>query len=128
MVEALALHGAGPGAAGGVEQVDGADHVGFDKREGVADGAVYVALGGKVDHAVGLVAVKEVVNGQGVADVDALKAVVRGLGHVGQVFEVAGVGQGVDVDNRVLRVALNEAANDVRADESGSAGDKNRSH
>ena len=128
MVEALALHGSGPRCAGGVQQVDGANDVGLDKGHRIGDGSVHVALGREVDDSVGLVSVHEVLNGGGVADVDALKAVVGGLIDVREVFKVAGVRQRVNIDDGGLGVALYKTANDVRADESGSAGNEDCGH
>ena len=65
-----------------------------------------MALGREVNDSVGLVAVDEVLNGGGVADVDALKAVVGGLVDVREVFKVAGIRQRVNVDDGGLGVAL----------------------
>ena len=46
MVEALALHGPGPGSAGRVEQVDGADYVGFYKGHWVGNGTIHMTFCG----------------------------------------------------------------------------------
>lgn len=100
----------------GLQQAEGALHVGAQERLGVRDGVVVVALGGVVHD--GVVARDDAVQQPGVADVadDELHAVG---GQPGDVLGVAGVGQLVqdgDVDVRVVvdhvvhEVAANEAA------------------
>ena len=79
-------------------------------------------------HAVGLVAVKEVLHGQGVANIHALKKIVCGIRQVGEVLKVARVGKRIRIDHSVVGVALHEASQNVRADESGSAGNNYSVH
>ena len=100
----------------GLQQVEGALHVGAQERLRVGDGVVVVALGGVVHNRV--VARHQPFQQRSVADVahDELHAVRR---QPGDVLGVAGVGQlvqdghvhlGVVVDHVVHEVAANEAA------------------
>ena len=117
---------ADPGVERGLQQGLGAQDVGDDEVRGAGDRTVDVRLGGEVDD--GVVAGHEVVDEVHVADVALDEAVARGVGHLGQVRQRAGVGELVqdgDLGPGRLRVGVGELpAHVVRADEPGRAGDK----
>ncbi len=115
-----------PVIPGLLEQRQRAQHVGAREGEGVAYGAVHVALGGKVYDAVYLMLAQGVCHCLCVADVGVHEAVVRCLLHVAQVLEVAGVGEFVEVYDVVAGVSVHEAPHHVRAYEAGAPGDKDR--
>ena len=100
----------------GLQQAEGALHVGAQEGLWVGDGVVVVALGGVVDD--GVVARDEPVQQPGVADVahDELHAVRRqardvlGVAGVGQLVQDGHVHVGVIVDHVVHEVAADEAA------------------
>ena len=102
--------------ADGLQQAEGALHVGAQERLGVGDGVVVVALGGVVDD--GVVAGDDLIEELSIADV-AHDEFDAGGGQPGDVLGVAGVGQlvqdghvhpGVVVDHVVHEVAADEAA------------------
>lgn len=106
--------------AGGLQQAEGALHVGAQERRGVVDGVVVVALGGVVDD--GVVAGHEAVQQLGVADVTHHELHAVG-GKPRDVLAVAGVGEHVkhrDVDPRVV---LHHVVHEVGPDEAAAAGD-----
>ena len=100
----------------GLQQAEGALHVGAQERLGVGDGVVVVGLGGVVHDRV--VARDDAVQQPGVADVahDKLHAVggqpgdVLGVAGVGQLVQDGDVHPGVVVDDIVHEVAADEAA------------------
>ena len=102
--------------ADGLQQAEGALHVGAKERLRVGDGVVVVALGGVVHDRV--VAEDQPVQQLGVADVahDELHAVggqprdVLGVAGVGQLVQDGDVHVGVVVDDVVHEVAADEAA------------------
>ena len=102
--------------ADGLQQAEGALHVGAQERLGVGDGVVVVALCGVVHD--GVVARDDPVQQLGVADVahDELHAVggeprdVLGVAGVGQLVQDGHVHPGVVVDHVVHEVAADEAA------------------
>ena len=102
--------------ADGLQQAEGALHVGAQERLRVGDGVVVVALGGVVDD--GVVARNDPVKQLRVADVahDELHAVggqardVLGVAGVGQLVQDGHVHVGVVVDHVVHEVAADEAA------------------
>ena len=106
--------------ADGLQQAEGALHVGAQERLGVGDGVVVVALGGVVHD--GVVAGDEPVEQLGVADVahDELHAVG---GQARDVLGVAGVGQLVQDGHVDARVVVHDVVHEVAADEAAAARD-----
>ena len=102
--------------ADGLQQAEGALHVGAQERLRVGDGVVVVALGGVVHD--GVVAGDQLIEQPGVADVadDELHAVGRqprdvlGVAGVGQLVQDGHVHPGVVVHHVVDEVAADEAA------------------
>ncbi len=106
--------------AHGLQQAEGALHVGAQERLGVGDGVVVVALGGVVHD--GVVARHDPIEQRGVADVahDELHAV---RGQPGDVLGVAGVGQLVQDGDVDARVVVHDVVHEVAADEAAAASD-----
>ncbi len=104
----------------GLQQAEGALHVGAQERLRVRDGVVVVALGGVVHD--GVVARYQPVQKLGVADVahDELHAVG---GKPGDVLGVAGVGQLVQDGDMDARVVVHDVVHKVAADEAAAARD-----
>ena len=106
--------------ADGLQQAEGALHVGAQERLGVGDGVVVVALCGVVHD--GVVARDDPVQQLGVADVahDELHAVG---GQARDVLGVAGVGQLVQDGDVHVRVVVHDVVHEVAADEAAAARD-----
>ena len=106
--------------ADGLQQAEGALHVGAQERLGVGDGVVVVALGGVVHD--GVVARDDPIEQRGVADVahDELHAVG---GQPGDVLGVAGVGQLVQDGDVHVGVVVHDVVHEVAADEAAAARD-----
>ena len=126
VVEALAfpLLGEGlPVELRGLQEGEGAHHVGLCEGEGVLDGAVHMALGGEMDDAVDMLVLHQLVNALEVADVHLDELVVGLALDILEVGEVTGIGEFVDVDDVVFGVLVYEQPYHMAANESGSAGD-----
>ena len=106
-----------------VEQDVGAQDIGLDERRGAVDRAVDVALGGEMQHGVGLDLVEDLVDRGAVADVDLEMGVPVAGARLGQRLQIAGVGELVDVGDMPVGVA-DDVADDRRADEPRAAGDQ----
>ncbi len=104
----------------GLQQAEGALHVGAQERLGIGDGVVVVALGGVVHD--GVVAGDDAVQKLRVADVahDELHAVG---GQPGDVLGVAGVGQLVQDGHVHVGVVVDHVVHEVAADEAAAARD-----
>jgi len=110
-----------PVLAGGFQQGVGAYNVGFNEVCRAVYGAVYVAFGGQVHDGVWLVLGQYAIYFGSVADVDLFESVAFAIAHFREAFEVAGVGEFVEVDHFVLGV-LDDVADDGGAYEAGAAG------
>ena len=106
--------------ADGLQQAEGALHVGAEERLRVGDGVVVVALGGVVHDRV--VARDDAVQQLCVADVadDELDPI---LGQARDVLGVAGVGQLVQDGHVDVRVVVDHVVHEVAADEAAAARD-----
>ena len=106
--------------ADGLQQAEGALHVGAQEGLRVGDGVVVVALGGVVHDPV--VARHDLIEQRGVADVahDELHAVRR---QTGDVLGVAGVGQLVQDGDMYARVVVHHVVHEIAADEAAAARD-----
>lgn len=104
----------------GLQQAEGALHVGAQERLRVGDGVVVVALGGVVHD--GVVVRDDPIEQSGVADVahDELHAVG---GQTGDVLGVAGVGQLVQDGHVHAGVVVHHVVHEVAADEATAARD-----
>lgn len=110
----------------GVQQHAGAHDVGLQEDGGVFNGAVNMALSGKVHHDVGLLLLKELIDSSPVGDGGLDKAEVGVVHDAGQGLQIACVGQAVQTDDAVLRMSAQHIVDEVAADKTGAAGDNNR--
>ena len=88
------------------------------------DAAVNVRFGGKIDYGAGLMLGEEFGDEVEVADVALDEAVARVALHRGQVLEVAGVGQRVEVDDGLGQLGQ-PVEDEVAADEAGATSNEN---
>ena len=113
-----------PVGAHGFEQAEGADDVGLDEIFRAVDAAVNVRLGRKIDDGAGLVLGEQPGDELEIADVALDEVVARVAAQGCEVFEVAGVGERVEVDDGFI--GLRQPVEDeVAADEARCASDKN---
>ena len=113
-----------PVAAGGFQQAVGADDIGLDKIRRAVDRTVDVGFGGQVHDRVGLEAREHGADG-GLVDDIGLDELIAAVGRdAGQRFQIAGVGEFVQVEHFVLGV-LNQVTDQSRTDKTGAAGNEN---
>src|SRR5579875_449065 len=113
-------------SAGRVEQHLRSQNVGADKWTGVENAAINVALGGKMDDAM------DPLHGGphdvAVGDITMYETIAWMVGHIRQVRQIAGVGQGVKVDNMNIGFVFQYVVDEVAADEAATSGHKHRNH
>ena len=124
MVEALSFKMAFPGNFRRLQQAECTQNIGLGKGEGILDGAVNMALGSEVDHAVDRIVLEDLADCVKVADVGLDEDIVGGYFDVLQVGQVAGIGQFVEIDDAVIRVFLDEETDNMAADKASAAGNK----
>jgi hypothetical protein len=110
-------------AAGRLQEPEGPDHVGRDKILGAVDRAIHVALGGEVDERPRAVLGQEPRHEFAVGDVAPHEPVPRVIGQAREVGQVAGVGELVEVHDRLVGGG-EPVEHEVTADEAGAAGDE----
>ena len=126
MVEAfafVAFREAFPINLGGLQETQRAHHICPCKSEGVFDGAVHVALGGKMDDAGYFVLLHQFQHLVEVADVCLDEGVIRFVLDVLQIRQVSGIRQFIYIYYMVFRIFRYEKADYVATDETGTAGD-----
>ena len=111
-----------PVKLGGLQERQGAHHVGPREGERVLYRTVNVALCGKVDDAVHMLLAQKGAEPLEVAHVHPHEPVVGAVLDVAQVGQVARVGQPVKIDYPVLRVLVHEKADNMAPYEARSAG------
>src|SRR3954449_10339747 len=102
-----------------LEQAPGADDVGFDEIPGPDDRAVDVAFGGEVHDGARPVALERLLDEGPISDVPANEGMPGIATKLVEIAQIAGVGELVDVDDRLLR-ARQRREDEIRADEAGA--------
>ena len=115
-------------APGCLDEGEGTDDVGLDESFGSFDGVVDMAFRRKVDDALDVVLVEEVVYQRFIADVSLDEGVVGHTSAFPEVVQVACIGEFVEVDDMVVWVFLREVRDEVGTDESGSTGYEDAFH
>src|SRR5580692_6026191 len=87
-----------------------------------------MALGGEIDDRIDGILRDHRFDELGIADVAALEPITRIAFDVGGILEVSRVGQLVDVEDRLLGVAGQLVADEIRADKSAATGDNQPLH
>ena len=124
MVEAEAFRPALPHPIGarGFQHVVGAGDVGLDEIARPVDRTVDMAFGGQVHHRIGLMLGKNPVQRGAVTDIDMLEGVKRAARNRGHVVETGGIGQRIDIDDRMP--ARHSQPHHRRADKARTARDQ----
>ena len=111
-----------------LQQRERAEHVGLQKRLGIADRAVDMRLGGKMRHAGKFLFVEQTLHQRRVADV-ALHERDAAIGDQRlQAADIGRIGHGIDHRQAVVGPGGAPRMHEVLADESRAAGDQNALH
>jgi hypothetical protein len=114
-----------PVGAHAFEQVEGAHDVGVDEIAGAVNGAVHMALGGKIHHGSGLVLCQQAGDQCRIAKITLHKHMATILAKGSQVLQVARVGEFVQVDDGLVGLSQ-PIEHKVAANKAGAAGHQNR--
>ena len=113
-----------PGILAALQQVNGAQNIGLNKNFRVADAAVNVALGSKVDDVIRVIFGDQVSDKSLIADIALNKDMAGIVLDIFQVFQVAGIGQLIQVDQADILVFFQHIVDKVGANKTGTAGNK----
>ena len=116
-----------PVGAGCFKQIECADDIGLDKLACRIDRAVDMTFRSQVHHGIRLVLCEYAVEFGAVANIHLLKSIARIIGYLGQRFQIAGISQLIDIDDRVLGV-LDNMTDNGRTDKARAAGNKDFFH
>ena len=84
--------------------------------------SVNMTLGSKMDDAIDVLILHQLIESIEVADVHLYKLIVRLILNVLKVSQVAGISQLIKADDIIFRVFVHEEANNVRADKTSTTG------
>jgi hypothetical protein len=101
MAKKFSFRGSVPGLPGSVQQVDRARHIGLQERGGPGNGPVYMRFGSKVDHPVKAITPEYLKHIIGIQNVPLQKSIVGMVLDILKVFQVAGIGKGIEVINTI---------------------------
>jgi hypothetical protein len=103
------------------KQIERAKHIGLNERLRTKDGAIYMRLSRKMNDGVNLVLTEQGGNKLAVANISLHKDVSFGIGQVFEIFETAGVGQRIEIDDPNLLFRLKQITYKIRTDKPRSA-------
>ncbi len=106
------------------EQRQRADDIGVDEDLGPRNGSIHVTLGGEIDDGLDLMLVDQSLHQGSVADVSVDEDVVLVLDELGEVLEVARVGQLVEIDQQAVRMLREDHLHEVASDETRPTGNQ----
>ena len=106
----------------GIEERGGAHDVGADKLLGMLHRPVHMGLRRKVDHHIRLFLLEEPEHKGPVCNVALDKFIIRLVLHRLQVFQIACIGQLVQVDDLILWIGVDQILNHYASDKTGAAG------
>ena len=109
--------------SGTFEENLSADDVGFKERRGIKYAAVNMRLSGKVYHCIKF-PTEQLINQLPVGNIAFDESVIGVLLDILKVFQVAGVGEFIQVGYLPVRVLLYYMANEVAANKTRAAGDQ----
>jgi hypothetical protein len=100
-------------------------NIGTKKGFGAENGSVNVTLGRKVHDGVRPVLSQQAIDELAITDITSYEYVIRVSFYGGKVAQIPSIGQEIEVDHPTLSLR-DPIQNEVRTDESGSAGNQNR--
>ena len=113
---------------GGLKERKGTHDIGAGKGEGILDATVYMTLGSKVDDAIDLLILHELIEGFVVADIHLDELIVGASLDILQIGEVTGIGELIEIDNLIFGILVDEQTYNMTPYKSGTAGDDNATH
>ena len=115
-----------PVLAAGVHQNGRADDIGLQEDARVFNGTIHMALGGKVDHHVGMLLLEELVHRLPIANVRPDKTEIGLVHHVLERREIARVRELIEAHDAVIGILPEHVKDKVTADKPGPAGHDDR--
>ena len=116
-----------PAKACGLQEGEGAHHIGLSKCEWILDGTVHVGFCGEVDYGVDLLLFHQLAYGVEVTDVHFHESIIRIVFDVFQIGKITGICELIDIYDAIARILAYKQPYNVAAYETGTAGDEDGS-
>jgi len=113
-----------PNTARRLQQIVRANNIRIDKRGGTGDRPIHVRLGRKMHDRVNVFLTQECLNHVPIDDVAFHESIIIVAGHGLQAGKIARVRERIENDESILRVPGRPLLHEIRANESGAAGDE----
>ena len=111
-------------SSGSVQKHLSAHHIGLYKNAGVRNRPVHMGLGGEVHHNIKLLLLKQIHDKGTVRDISFHKVIIWPVCHGRKRFQIARIGQKVQIHNLILRILIHHMVNKIAADKTGASGNQ----
>src|SRR3954468_24199812 len=122
MVEAFAFEFGSPRATARFEEIECSHDVCVNEITGSGDGTVNMRFGGQMHEVSNLMTLDNIREGCLVANVSSLKAILGMVRNGGEVFEMAGVGETIKIDESSNLWFVDDGVNDVGTNKARASG------
>ena len=116
--------GGEPGFAGGFEEIECAKDVGSDEVAGATDRTIDMGFRGQVHDGGDLMITHDPADIVAIAEVDLFEDIFVMALESGEIFKMSGVSEAIEIDQMGDFGPVDDVANEIRADETGAAGDE----
>ena len=113
---------------GSLKEGKSTHNIGTSKGERILDAAVDMTLGSKMDDAIDLFVLHQLIKGIEIADIHLDKLIVGAILDILQIGEVASISELIKVDNLIFGIFVDEQTYNMTPYEAGTAGDDNATH
>ena len=110
---------------GGLQERQGSHHVSACKSERVLNAAVHVRFCGEMNDAINLLFLHKLEKSIKIAYVHLHEPIVWLILYVLEIGEVTCIGQGIQIDDFIIRILVDEKTNDMASYESRATGNNN---
>lgn len=107
-----------------LKEGEGAHHVGVSERERILNRAIYVAFCCKVDDAINLLILHQLIESIKVADIHLHELIVWLVLDIFEVGEIASISELIEVDDVVLGIFVYKKAHYMRANKACTSSDE----
>ena len=105
----------------GIQQHSCSHNIGLHKNARVFNGTVYMALCREIHYNIKFFFLKQIHNKRFIRNITFDKFVIRFIFHWFQSFQIAGVGEQIQVYNLIIRVFIHHVMYKVSSDKTGTA-------
>ena len=108
-----------------IQEDRGPDDIRMDEIFRRIDRAIHMRLGREIDHRKKLMPNHEPLDQRAIADVASAKFVslAESLGDAGEILRISGISEGIEIRDHGRAIVVQDASDEIAADEAAAAGD-----